>query len=195
MPCGSVLGKLYGMAKVHKDGCPLQPVNSIIGTAEYQIAKWLDQIIKPYLSDQFSVNLTKGFIDKIRNIQLKSNSICVSFDFLSLFTNVPLAEVISKIADTLFVGSTSPFPQPTNNKDKVLTKSIFIKLMKICTAGIFLYNDTIYQQVNGVAMGSPLGPVLSNWVLGVIEFKLFLNVSDFYPDLYVRYVASQYLSR
>ena len=60
---------------------------------------------------------------------------------------------------------------------------------------IFLYNDTIYQQVNGVAMGSPFGPVLTNWVLGVIEFKLFLNVSDFYPDLYVRYVASQYLSR
>ena len=116
MSCGSVPGKLYGMAKVHKDGCPLQPVNSMIGTAEYPLAKWLDQIIKPYLPDQFCVNSTKGFIDKIRNIQLKSNSICVSFDFLSLFTNVPLAEVISKIADTLFVGSTSPFhSQPITN--------------------------------------------------------------------------------
>ena len=86
MRCGSVPGKLYGMAKVHKDGCPLRPVNSMIGTAEYQLAKWLDQIIKPYLPDQFCVNSTKGFIDKIRNFLLKSNSIFVSFDVVSLFT-------------------------------------------------------------------------------------------------------------
>ena len=46
MPTGSGPGRLYGMAKVHKSGCPLRPVNSMIGTAEYNLAKWLDGIIK-----------------------------------------------------------------------------------------------------------------------------------------------------
>ena len=46
----------------------------------------------------------------------------------------------------------------------------------------------MYQQLNRVAIGGPLVPVLANWFLGVIETKLFLNVSDFYTDFYVRYV-------
>ena len=60
--------------------------------------------------------------------------------------------------------------------------------MKLCTEGMFLYKGKLYKQVDGVAMGSPLGPTLANWYMGTIEKKLFANHMPSYPKLYVRYV-------
>ena len=42
MPNGSQPGKLYGMSKVHKPSCSLRPVVSMLNTAEYHLAKYLD---------------------------------------------------------------------------------------------------------------------------------------------------------
>ena len=39
IPSGSKPGKLYGLAKVHKDNTPLRPVVSMVGTLEYKLAK------------------------------------------------------------------------------------------------------------------------------------------------------------
>ena len=43
---GSTPGKLYGTIKVCKPGNPARPVVSMIDTPEYNVAKFLDQIIK-----------------------------------------------------------------------------------------------------------------------------------------------------
>ena len=189
MPCGSGPGRLYGQAKRHKPGCPLRPVTSMIGTPEYHVAKWLDTFIKSYLPDEYSINSNKNFIDKLKGHSFSTEDVCVSFDVESLFTNVPLTEVITDIADTLFVDG-NPFPVPEESKDKRLTKPIFIKLMALCTEGIFLYKDAVYQQIDGCAMGSPLGPTLANWFLGKIERDIFINnvFLDYAPEFYVRYV-------
>ena len=117
-----------------------------------------------------------------------SKDFCVSFDVESLFTNVPLEEVIQDIANTMFDIS-NPFPVPDKPEAKRLTKPTFIKLLRLCTQGIFLYNDAVYQQIDGCAMGSPLGPTLANWFLGRIEKQLFIDTKiTFPPQFYVRYV-------
>ena len=59
-----------------------------------------------------------------------------SFDFSSLFTNVPLAETIQICADTFYDGDLSP-PQ--------FSKEIFIKLMNIATTfAEFSFNNVVY---------------------------------------------------
>ena len=35
------------------------------------------------------------------------------------------------------------------------------------------FNGELYQQVDGIAMGSPLGPTFANFYLGDIEEKIF----------------------
>ena len=44
----------------------------------------------------------------------------------------------------------------------------------------------MYRQIDGVAMGSPLGPALANIFVGYYESKLFNEISK--PIVYCRYV-------
>jgi hypothetical protein len=50
----------------------------------------------------------------------------------------------------------------------------------------FLANSLIYQQIDGVAMGSPLGPALANIFMAHLETKF--NASPVQPLSYIRYV-------
>ena len=62
------------------------------------------------------------------------------------------------------------------------------RLLKFANSGMFLYRDKLYRQVDGVAMGSPLGPSLANFFLGHLEkYKIFENL-NINPKLYIRYV-------
>ena len=57
----------------------------------------------------------------------------------------------------------------------------------MATSGVeFSFNDTMYRQIDSIAMGSPLGPVLANIFVGYNKNKLF----DFSvkPQFYKRYV-------
>ena len=172
LPSGSVPGRLYGKAKIHKTGCPLRPVTSMINTPEHNLAKWLDSLIKPYIPDRYSLSSTSSFIDKIKELKPNNDAKLVSFDVTSLFTNVPVDLVIDDIANKLFsyeVASKLPFLQAK----KPITQNIFKKLLKLSTEGMFIHNGKLFSQIDGVAMGNPLGPTLANWFLGMIEKKNF----------------------
>ena len=67
-------------------------------------------------------------------------------------------------------------------------KSTFVKLMNIATSGLFMYKDKLYRQVDGVTMGSPLGPTLANLCLAHFESKLLANTNILRPTFYLRYV-------
>ena len=54
-----------------------------------------------------------------------------------------------------------------------------------CTKSVFSFNNTIYEQIYGVSMGSCLGPVLANIIMTELETvivdKLFAaNLLKFY---------------
>ena len=184
IPVGSKPGKLYGMAKVHLDQVPLRPVVSMLGTPEYNLAKYLDQLIKPYIPDTYLLRSTDDFIERLKHLSINSHNIVVSFDVVSLFTNVPLAKTIELIIDRLY-SEDNPVSMP-------VTADIFRKLMFLTTQGLFMYKNKLYKQTNGVTMGRLLGPTLANCFLGCIKQKLFENKSDFLPLVYLRYIDGIY---
>ena len=66
------------------------------------------------------------------------------------------------------------------------------ELLLLCTKNVqFVFNGSFYRQVDGVAMGSPLGPVLTDIFLSHIENKLDEAIKDTY--LYVRYVDDTFI--
>ena len=75
----------------------------MIGTPEYKLAKFLDSIIKPYISDSYINQSKKEFLNKINTFNFNSsNQFLVSFEITSLFTNAPLSQTIDIIANYIF---------------------------------------------------------------------------------------------
>ena len=70
---GSKPGKLYGTVKVHKKGMSSRPVASMVGTPEYQLAKFSDNIIKPCIPDTYLLKSTEHFINEVRRCNFSKN--------------------------------------------------------------------------------------------------------------------------
>ena len=109
----------YGTIRVHKQGNPARPVVSMIDTPEYNLAKFLDQIIKPYISNQFMQDSTFHLLDKLKEFSPSPNQIMVSFDVVSLFTNVPLEETINMIGNYIH--------EENNPSPPAFEKDVFVK--------------------------------------------------------------------
>jgi hypothetical protein len=185
LPRGSQPGRLYGMAKIHKPGCPLRPVLSALNTAEYSICKWLEAKIKPFYNNKWSVTSTQSFVECLNSIKPQQSDVCVSFDIKSLYTNVPLDEVIDDVAEVLYGNETDSI---FKTHQKKLTKQVFKNLLKKCSKSVFLHNGHVYQQTDGLSMGSSLAPILANWFVANIEDKLLKDPTIKQPKFYRRYV-------
>ena len=71
-----------------------------------------------------------------------------------------------------------------------ISKNQFEKLLRAALSNnYFLFDGIIYEQIDGVAMGSPLGPSLANTFLTHYE-QIWLNdcPDEFKPVYYKRYV-------
>ena len=66
IPVGSKLGKLYEMAKVHRDQVPQRSIVSMFGTPEYNLAKYLDQLIKLCIPDTYLLRSADDFIERLK---------------------------------------------------------------------------------------------------------------------------------
>ena len=60
--------------------------------------------------------------------------------------------------------------------------------MHLATEGFFTFNDKLYKQIDGMAMGSPLDPTIANFFLGNPENSVFEHSSPSHPKIYFRYV-------
>ena len=87
--------QLYGLSKVHKEGIPLRPIVSSIGSATYPD---LAQVLAPLQGKSTSCIKNSGdFVAKIQSLSLSETGILVSFDVKSLFTKVPIPEALEVI--------------------------------------------------------------------------------------------------
>ena len=172
-------GYAYGNVKVHKKDNPLRPIIAQVTTPTYRLAKRLNSLLSPYMPTQHSLKSSEELIDLLRNRDV--NGVLASLDVESLFTNVPVEATINIILDNVYSGNILP---PLK-----ISRNVLEKLLRVCTLeSPFRGPDgTLYRQKDGVAMGSPLGPLFANFYMCHIENQV-LQQRDIRPDLYVRYV-------
>lgn len=104
-PAGCQRPRLYGLPKVYKNDVPLPPILSMMCSAQHELAKWLAELLN-LVSDHFSAYCVPDsftFLEFIRNCSItSSDKILVSFDIVSLYTNVSLQETAQICADALY---------------------------------------------------------------------------------------------
>ena len=140
-PSGSAPVCIYGTPKMHEfsssDSFPkLRPIVSSIGTFNYNLARFLCDLLSPLVPNDYSCKDTFSFVSQIKNANISKNFL-VSYDVTSLFTNISLQET---------------------------------------------------NQIDGVAMGSPLAPVLASIFMGFDEPKWLNQYNLNKPKFYLRYV-------
>ena len=109
-------------------------------------------LLAPLTSNEYTIKDSFSFSKKL--LTFDSNLLLASFDIESLFTNILLKETIDLCVDILFSNTT--------NIDGI-TKEYFHELLSICMSeSLVLFDGEFYKQIDGVAMGSPLGSTLAN---------------------------------
>ena len=175
-------GYIYANPKTHKNQTnpPYRPIISQIGTPTYEIAKNINRIIAPYLDKQYMVESSYDLINILKTIN--TNYKLASIDVENLFTNVPVHQTTDIIINRVFHHPSMPPP-------KNLSPNILKDLLITCTTKTpFTTPDNkIYQQIDGVSMGSPLGPVYANFYMSHIENMIIPNLDE-PPLTYMRYV-------
>ena len=145
------------------------------------MAKWLEEILKPLSVNELTITDAIRFSEEIRNSPTGEDDILVSYDVTALFTNVPLNETIDILVEKAFTDDW--FNQ---TYDLNLQKWQLTKLEIATTNQLFQFNGQLYEQIDGVAMGSPLGPLMANDFLCHLEDKLTRD--GVMPTFYKRYV-------
>ena len=104
-----------------------------------------------------------------------------SLDITLLFTNITLDETINICLNKSFDKK-----QSVSNLDR----ASFMKPRRLATKdSFFIFDKTFYKQLDGVAMGSPLGPTLANSFLCYHEKRWFGKCpEEFKPVFYRRCV-------
>ena len=104
-------------------------------------------MLSPLSESKYTIKDTKYFVEKIKKEHIPNDHLLVSFDVKSLFTNVPLDQTIEIILNIVY---------KKNEISTDMTKSEMKELLNLCTKSVhFTFDDNIYVQNDGVAMGSP----------------------------------------
>ena len=173
----------YGNVKIHKPNNPLRLIVSQIPTPTYQLAKKLNHLLSPYVPSEFSLKSSEDFIDILKNES--ASGFIASLDVSSLFTNVPVDETIDMIINEVYHSE-----KPRLDIPEKQLKELLIACTK--EAPFRGPNGDLYLQVDGVAMGSPIGVLFANFYMGMVERQVMEN-SSVRPRLYGRYIDDTFV--
>ena len=170
--------------KTYTDIPLFRPIVDTTTTPHYNVGKFLSSLLNPLTINEY--NLTDSF-EAVSGIKAIPQNLFdegfrfVSFDIESLFTNVPLKRTLNLVLKRVFTDGLI---------DTTLSKRTLKKLLlDACTKTVFSFDNTLYEQIDGVSMGSCLAPVLANIILTEFE-KIVVDdlVNSGILKFYRRYV-------
>ena len=173
---------LYGLPKVHKPTVPLRPIVSFVHSPTYQLSKYLARILSPLVGNSPShVRNSYTFTQFARAESLQEGELLVSFDVVSLFTNVPVDLAMTVARQRLQVDG-SLAERTSLSVDEIM------KLLELCLSATFMaFRGSMFQQTFGTAMGSPVSVTIANLVMEDVEERA-LATAETPPRFWKRYV-------
>ena len=149
----------------------------------YKLAKFLLPLLTPLTQNEYSVTGSFHFAEEI--CKQDTNLYMASLDVDSLFTNIPLDKTINICIDSLYKDDENTTKTP---------KDVFRNLLTVATKeSFFMFNNKFAKQIDGVAMGSPLGPALANIFMCNFENKWLKDCPHSLKPVFYRRVVDNIL--
>ena len=114
-------------------------------------------------------------------------STIASLDVGYLFAHIPVLQTIKVILNNVYYHTSMPLPK--------ISRETLRALLEICTTKTpFRHpNGDLYVQVDGVSMGSCLGPTFADFYMCNLENNTFSDCPELKPKLYARYIDDIFL--
>jgi Reverse transcriptase (RNA-dependent DNA polymerase)/GIY-YIG catalytic domain len=163
--------------KIHKEGAPLRPIVSQVGTPCSKINKIIVEGINSLNEkNEYKLKDTAEFKKMINKVKIEEGDIVFSMDVCDMFSNVPVGETIGIVANNLHKVKTK------------LPKPDFLELLQLGVGyNTFEHEGRIYQQKEGFPMGSSLSPALCEVFMNDYEVG-WMKDDELKPEIYKRYV-------
>lgn len=155
-----------------------RPIVGDCGTESRRVSDLLDHYIKPLANKHKSyVKDTYDFIKKVRNQKIGRDCLLVTGDITSLYTNMNINRTIAVLKMAL----------KSNPQRGRPDKEIIMLLELIMKNNDFQFNEELFLQVFGTAMGKSFAPNLAN--LYLLDFdRQAMNGFRIKPSLFFRFL-------
>ena len=173
----------YTIPKIHKEGNPGRPIVSGIQSPTENISNFVDYYIKDYVPKIESyVKDTTHFLKILQEHDLDPQDLLVTLDVKALYTNIPHAEGLQALNETL-IQNNHQEPPPwaiTRLADLVLKNNMF------------QFNNRFYLQNQGTAMGTKMAPSYAILYMAKFE-KEAISTYRLKPKLWLRYIDDVFM--
>ena len=171
--------RFYLLPKIHKAAVPGRPVVSSCGCITENISVIVDWFLKPLIQTIPSyVSDTKDFLQKLRTVGPKpDNALLVTLDVVALYPSIPIDRGLSAL---------SLFLEEKHFDFKVRTGIVDLARL-VLTLNFFEFNDVLYHQVSGTAIGTVMAVCYSIIYMHMFECNA---ISSYHikPFLWLRYI-------
>ena len=162
---------------------PVRPIVSYVNHALYNTSKYLAKLLSPFARSIPSfVENSVHLCEILQDVTIDEDEVLVSFDVKSLYTSVPIEPALCSVRTLL--ENTSIW----KGADTTITVDEVIELLSLCLRESgFKFRDQFYEMTSGLAMGSPVSPIVANIFMSKLEEDAMSTMSA-KPKLWHRYV-------
>ena len=145
-----------------------------------RISSFVDYLLQPIAKTQQSyLKDTTDFINFTEKTKVEENTVLVSMDVTSLYTNIPQEEGITTVC--------SAYETFYKNSPPIPTRFVREMLQLILKENSFQFNGKNYLQTHGTAMGTKMAVAFANIFMSAIETEI-IHLSSNKPLVWKRYI-------
>ena len=155
-------GRFYLTIKVHKDPIATRPICSTIPWLTTPAAAWLDSKLQPLLkAEPNCITSSLSLLKIISDAKFRTAKYLATFDVVSLYPSIVIDTALANLTARYGPGS----PMETEDWPAILDLLNFV-----LRNNYFEFNDQLYKQLQGVAMGvKPAVPFASLFMVTIEE--------------------------
>jgi hypothetical protein len=160
---------IRGLIKIHKQNAPIRPIVNWQQAPAYKLAKLLSDRLTAELQLPFTFNVKSSphLMLEIQDIKpYNPNLRLASFDITNMYTNIPTLQLPIIISNICKFQNT---PSEIKNELIKITKTLLKQ-------NYFSFQDSIYRQTEGLAMGASTSAIFSEIYLQYMEHTTLAEI-------------------